>query len=217
MPFTRLVLIRHGETQLNRERRFIGLRDDILTDLGAIQAQQIADALVVFPVAAVYSSPLQRAFQTAQPIAARHGLNVQPLAAFQELDFGLWDGLTHEEVVAKGEPDATLVRSWSDDTSMVPPGGESIEAMFQRVCAATAALVQGHPNQTIVLVSHTGPLKALLCAALGSSMRSFFHIFLDPATISVVDWRDTGQLVRLVNSHAHLGWERARWLEQLPL
>jgi len=63
-----------------------------------------------------------------------------------------------------------------------------------------------------VLVSHVGPVKALLCRALGAPLTSMFHFFLDPATINVIDWRDEQPLVRLVNSHAHLGWDQARWL-----
>src|SRR5215470_3681728 len=83
-PATRLFLVRHGETRLNRERRYLGLRDDALTDRGFMQAQQLADALALFPVAANYSSPLKRAYHTALPIAARHGLEVQVLDSLRE-------------------------------------------------------------------------------------------------------------------------------------
>lgn len=72
MPSTRLFLLRHGETELNREGRYLGLRDESLTDQGVIQAQQLANALALVPVTAIYSSPLKRASQTALPIAAHH-------------------------------------------------------------------------------------------------------------------------------------------------
>src|SRR6266849_4331771 len=91
-------------------------------------------------------------------------------------------------------------------------GGESLEAMHLRVTALVKKLVQSHPDQTVVLVSHVGPIKALLCAALGAPVSAAFRIFLDPATISVVDWRQTMPVVRLLNSHSHLGWEQARWM-----
>ncbi len=102
--------------------------------------------------------------------------------------------------------------AWEHDTTVAPPGGESLDAMHRRVSAAVENLVQAHSDQTIVLVSHVGPIKVVLCAALAVPILSAFRIFLDPGTISVVDWRQTAPVVRLVNSHIHLGWEQARWM-----
>lgn len=212
MPTTRLLLIRHGETALNREMRYIGLRDDELTETGRFQARQLAAALAIFPIAAVYSSPLQRAYQTAQAIATHHDLEVLRNEALIESNFGLWEGLTAQEVKARGPEDAEILSAWQNDPTLAPPQGESLEAMSQRVLTAVATIVQEHQEQTIALVTHTGPLKALLCAALSTSMSTAFHIFLDPGTISVVDRQAARQVVRLVNSHAHLGWDQARWL-----
>ena len=212
MPTTRLFLVRHGETLLNRERRYIGLRDDALTDVGTVQAQQLADALAPFPLTAIYSSPLQRAYQTALPIAARHGLDIQLLDALCEGNFGLWEGLTREEVKSRSQHDAELQRTWVYDPTLAPPEGESLEAMQKRVVAAIPALLQMHPDQAILLVTHTGPAKVLLCTALGAPITSFTHLFLDPATISVVDWQEPFPIVHLMNSHAHLGWPQPRWI-----
>ena len=213
MPTTRLILVRHGETIANREYRYIGARDDPLTEHGQTQALQLAEALAVLPVAAVYSSPLQRAYNTALPIAARHELEVQTLDDLRESNFGTWEGLSHAEVVARSPEDAQQLHTWEQNASVAPPGGESFEAMQERVCAVVDRLAQAHPDQTIVLVSHVGPIKVLLCAALGAPFSSALRIFLDPATISVVDWRQAGYAtVRLVNSHAHLGWRQARWM-----
>jgi ribonuclease H / adenosylcobalamin/alpha-ribazole phosphatase len=212
LPVTRLLLIRHGETPLNREMRYIGLRDDGLTETGKLQARQLADALATFPIAAIYSSPLQRAYLTAQAIAERHDLEVLRNNALIESNFGQWEGLTAKEAKARGAKDAEILRAWQDDPTLAPPQGESLEAMSKRVLAAVTAIVQEHPGQTIVLVTHTGPLKAILCAALGVSMITAFRIFLDPATISVVDWQEPRPVIRLINSHTHLGWDQARWL-----
>ncbi len=212
MTTTRLILVRHGETQANREMRYIGHRNDPLTEQGYMQAQQLAEALASLPVTAIYSSPLERAYHTALPIAARHRLEVQIVEELCECDFGLWEGLTRAEAMARSSDDAAHMDAWLRDTALAPPNGESIEAMHERVRVATEQLVQVHVDQTIVLVSHVGPIKALLCAALGAPTSTIFHIFLDPATISVIDWRASFPTVRLMNSHAHLGWERARWM-----
>jgi probable phosphoglycerate mutase len=106
-----------------------------------------------------------------------------------------------------------LYRSWEHDPTVAPPDGESFAAMQQRVRAFVEHLAEVHAGQTLVLVSHVGPIKVLLAAALDTPLSASFRIFLDPATISVVDWRTDGHtLVRLVNSHAHLGWTQARWM-----
>ena len=214
MPTIRLYLVRHGETIANREYRYIGTRDDPLSVHGQTQVIQLAEALSVFSIAAVYSSPLQRTYNTAVPIAARHYLEVQRVDDLRECDFGTWEGLSRAEVLERSPEDSQRLREWEHNTSIAPPGGESFEALQQRVVTAVERLAQAHPDQAIVLVSHVGPIKVLLGAALGAPLSSAFRIFLDPATISVVDWRDaTYATIRLVNSHAHLGWQEARWMK----
>jgi len=213
LTITRIILVRHGETRANREYRYIGASDDALTEHGQAQAEQLAGALSMLPVAAVYSSPRQRAYQTAVPIAARFGLTVEVLDDLRESDFGTWEGLSRSEVVARSVQDAESLRAWERDTALAPPGGESLDAMHRRVTAAVENLVQAHPGQTVVLVSHVGPIKAVLCSALGVPVSAAFRIFLDPATISVVDCTQPPSVVRLLNSHSHLGWSSARWME----
>ena len=214
MPTTRLYLVRHGETLANREYRYIGTRDDALSTHGETQALQLAEALSGLPIAAVYSSPLQRAYHTAKLIAVRYSLEVQRVDDLRESDFGVWEGLSRAEVLERSPEDSQRLREWEQNTSVAPPGGESFEALQQRVVTVVERLAQAHPDQAIVLVSHVGPIKVLLSAALGAPVASAFRIFLDPATISVVDWRDAAHAtVRLVNSHAHLGWREARWMK----
>lgn len=214
MSITRLYLVRHGETLANREYRYIGTRDEPLSTHGEVQAHQLADALSALPIMAVYSSPLQRTYLTALPIAERHSLKVQRIDDLRECNFGQWEGLSRAEVLERSPEDRQRYLEWEHNTSIAPPGGESFETLQQRVVAAVDKLAQSHPDQAIVLVSHVGPIKVLLGAALDAPLASAFRIFLDPATISVVDWRDvTYATIRLVNSHAHLGWQEARWMK----
>lgn len=215
MSTTRLILVRHGETMANRGMRYIGSRDDALTEHGQGQAELLAGALATLPVGAVYSSPRQRAHQTALPIAASHQLDVRVLDDLRESDFGTWEGLSRVEVMTRSAQDAEHLLAWERDSFIAPPEGESLEAMYQRVNATITSLAEAHIGETLVLVSHVGPIKAVLCAALGLPVSAAFRIFLDPATISVVDWKQPHPVVRLVNSHGHLGWERARWMKEL--
>ena len=108
IPRTRLILVRHGETLANREFRYIGTRDYHLSEQGQLQAEQLAEALSVLPIAAVYSSPLQRAYRTAESIAARHALAVQVLDSLREGSFGSWEGMSRAEVLARS-PDRKSV------------------------------------------------------------------------------------------------------------
>src|SRR5579864_8808954 len=117
----------------------------------------------MLPIAAVYSSPRQRAYHTALPIAARHSLVVQVMDALCECDFGAWEGLTRAEVLAGSAREVERLHAWERDTAIAPPVGESLDAMHRRVSAAVENLAQAHPDQTIVLVSHVGPIKAVLC------------------------------------------------------
>ncbi|QBD81438.1 histidine phosphatase family protein [Ktedonosporobacter rubrisoli] len=213
MP-TRFILVRHGETLANREFRYIGLRDDALSEKGEVQASQLAEALAILPVAAVYSSPLQRAYQTALPIAARHKLAVQTIEELKEVSFGQWEGMSRQEVMVHSQDYARLLQVWEADPAAAPPEGESLEAARLRIEAVLARLANKHTEQTVVLVSHVGPIKLCLCLALGLPLLSTSRIFLDPATISVVDWQISSPVVRLVNSHAHLGWSQARWMHK---
>jgi probable phosphoglycerate mutase len=213
LPTTRLILVRHGETVANRSFRYIGVSDEPLSEHGLAQAQQLAEALSILPIKAVYTSPLLRAFRTALPIAERLGLAVRQLDALRECSFGAWEGLTRAEVMASGEEQARRLQAWERDAAIAPPGGESFADMRQRVSEAVEQLAREHAGQAIALVSHVGPIKVLLCTALGAPLSSAFRIFLDPATISVIDWRDSEHtVVRLVNSHAHMGWSSARWI-----
>ncbi len=118
MSTTRLILVRHGETRANREFRYIGARDDALTEHGQAQVEKLAEALSTLPVAAIYSSPLQRAYRTALPIAARHGLTVQVVDDLRESNFGAWEGLSRAEVLAR---DADHLLAWERDSSIALP------------------------------------------------------------------------------------------------
>jgi len=208
----RLVVVRHGQAEANVEQRYLGLRDDPLTDLGVAQAEALGLALSDMPLAAVYSSPLRRALETAEHVARAQGLPVIPEGRLLEMSFGGWEGLTRAELLASGEEAAAHLARWEEDPAAVaPPGGETLAELQSRVLDLLAELVVSGANRPLALVSHVGPVKALLCAVLGLPLAGSRRMFLDPATISVVDWGPR-PVLRLFNDHAHLGWGNARWM-----
>src|SRR5262247_436189 len=138
----RLFVVRHGETDWVRERRFAGSRDIPLTDAGRAQCAAVARALAPTAVSAVYASPLERARMSAEVIAKPHGLAVRIVPAFSEMCFGAWEGLTRDEVRAR-HPEA-----WEQYRSaphlFEPVGGETVPAVAARVGAGLAALQDAH-------------------------------------------------------------------------
>ncbi|MBO4209318.1 bifunctional RNase H/acid phosphatase [Micromonospora echinofusca] len=202
---TRLILVRHGATELTAQRRYSGRGDVPLAERGRAQARAAATRVAALAptVAAVVSSPLSRCTATAELIArALGGPPVRTDDDLIECDFGDWEGRTFADVRAEfpGEMDA-----WLASTTVAPPGGESFVEVTARIRRAREALLAGYPGETVVVVSHVSPLKILLRDALAAGDAFLHRLYLDPAGISVLDtWPDGGVAVRTVNDTAHL-------------
>ena len=160
---TTILLARHGETDWNRENRFQGHADPPLNKTGLAQAEGLASALANEPLAAVYSSPLRRALETARIAAEPHGLEPVPVDALREVDVGSWQGLTRTEIEGRfPEQFARWLdygQGWED--------GESYDEMGSRVIAALLELAAGHEGEQILAVSHGGPVRAAYALADG--------------------------------------------------
>ncbi|MCL5075779.1 MAG: histidine phosphatase family protein [Chloroflexi bacterium] len=200
---TRIILVRHGQTEWNRVERFRGRADVGLNQTGLIQAQAVARRLrAEGSLVAVYSSPLSRSLETARPIAEMFGLAVQHLAGLIDIDYGEWQGLTPEEVAAKY---AALYHCWQEKPHLAQiPGGENLGQVRQRVVAALNEAIARHPGQTIVLVSHKVICKVLLCAVLGLDDSHFWRIEQDNGAINIIEYQDGVFTIRLVNDTCHL-------------
>lgn len=204
--YTRFVLLRHGEAEGNRELRYLGATDAPLTTLGREQASQLAQAAVPLKPSAIYSSPLARAHDTARALAAATGLEVTDEPALREMDFGAWEGLTQAEVRAH---DPRELAAWEAGADIAPPAGESLEAVRLRVTACADRLAAQHSGDVVALVSHGGPIKALVCAALGLPVAGARRMWLDPASMCIVEWQAAGQsagfgMLRVFNAVGHL-------------
>lgn len=210
-PRLRLYLVRHGQVAGNREYRYTGDRDEGLTALGERQVADLARLFSEIEVRRVISSPSRRTVETAIPIAAAAAVEVERDRRLREQSYGSWEGLTRREVCALGEEHRDHLERFHQDPSVAPPGGEATNAVGERCLELVHDLVAGGERGPVALVSHVGPIKAILSAALELSIRHGRRLFLDPATVSVVDWGDP-PLIRLFNAHSHLGWQNARWL-----
>jgi ribonuclease H / adenosylcobalamin/alpha-ribazole phosphatase len=215
-PGTRLILVRHGATELSAQRRYSGRGDVPLTAQGLAQAEAAGRRVATLAatgggdaVAAVVSSPLVRCTATAAAItdALRGVAGEVPLIRDGDLiecDFGQWEGHTGDEVRARwpGEFDA-----WQRSTAVAPPAGESFAQVAQRVRRVVDSLREAYPASTVVVVSHVSPLKLILRDALAAGDGLLRRLFLDAGGISVVDLYPGGSVaVRAVNDTSHLLW-----------
>lgn len=144
---TTVILVRHGETDWNRDDRWQGWADPPLNELGRQQAAELAERLRHVPFDAVYTSDLERAHQTAEIVAAPHGVPVVADAGLREIDVGSWSGLTKAEIEERFGGERV--------------DGETRDQHRARVRAAAARLLAAHPNERILLVTHGGTMRAL--------------------------------------------------------
>jgi probable phosphoglycerate mutase len=205
-PATRLLLVRHGETELTAQGRYSGRGDALLSERGAAQAVATAERVAALvegaTVDAVVTSPLLRCRATADAIAGRLAKPVRLEPDVVECDFGEWEGLTFVEVRERWPE---LLDGWLASPAVAPPGGESFVAVGERCRAAVERLRDEYAGTTVVVVSHVTPIKLILRDALAAGDEFLHRLFLDPAGISIVDsWSDGGISVRTVNDTAHL-------------
>ena len=200
---TRMLLLRHGQTEMSAQRRYSGRGNPALTDTGRLQALAAARYLGERGgIAAVISSPLQRAYDTAAAAAQALSLDVTVDDGLIETDFGTWDGLTFSEAA---ERDPELHRRWLSDTTTAPPDGESFDDVLDRVLAARERIIAEHQGSTVLVVSHVTPIKMLLRLALDAGPGIQYRLQLDLASLSIAEFYSDGAAsVRLVNQTSYL-------------
>jgi alpha-ribazole phosphatase len=195
---TRLLLVRHAEPDESMRGRCYGRLDVELSPAGRRHAVVIGEALRGQDVAAVYSSPLRRAFDTARPVAAPHGLDPIARDGLHELDFGELEGMRYDEIAAEH---ADLYRSWMEDPSSVRfPGGEALADLRARALAEVAEIRARHHAQTAAVVAHGGVVRVVLADALELPDRAFFRLDQPYGALSVVDWIEGVPVIRVAGA-----------------
>jgi probable phosphoglycerate mutase len=202
---TELIMIRHGVTAWNKERRFQGQIDIPLDDEGLRQAQLLGQSMAGATLAAVYASDLTRARQTAEPLASAIGLPVVAEPGLRERHYGAFEGRTWDELQREHAADFARWRAREPDFSL-PGGGETLLALHDRVEATMRALAARHPGSSVVAVTHGGVLDCAYRIATGLGMReprqhdllnaSINRIIFDGERFSLVGWADVAHLRR---------------------
>lgn len=201
---TKVVFIRHGQTEWNIAGRFQGQSDIALTEEGKQQAQLLAKNFPVEHIDAIYSSDLQRAMFTAQAVADKFQLPVHPEKAFRELSFGDYEGLTYKEIAAR---DAKCLECfWTRPDLLHFPHGETFAQVQQRAITRLKEILAENDGKTIVIAAHGAVLRTILATAMHIDLRYAWHLRQFNTAVSIVNYDDNGEAwVELINSTAHLG------------
>jgi broad specificity phosphatase PhoE/ribonuclease HI len=200
---TRMLLLRHGQTELSVQRRYSGRGNPALTDRGRRQTEAAAEYIARRGgVAAVITSPLQRAYDTAAAAAKALKLDVIVEDGLIETDFGAWEGLTFAEAAAR---DPELHPNWLRDARVSPPDGESFASVQRRVRRVVDRIIAEYGGKTVLVVSHVTPIKTVLQLALDAGPSVLYRLHLDLASLSIAEFYPDGRAsVRLVNQTAYL-------------
>ncbi len=198
---TTLYLVRHGQTSWNREEVFRGRADIPLNEAGRKEALLTGKYLRRVKTDSIYSSPLCRAVETAEAIARYQDREVQISEGLIDIDFGRWQGISHEEVRKRyGE----LYRQWKHSPHLVRfPGGESLEDVRERALRMIDDIVPDHGDETLVMVSHRVVNKTMLCGLLGLDNSHFWQIGQDTGCINLLEFGE-GFTLRRLNDTCHL-------------
>ena len=200
---SRLLLVRHGDTESNSRERYWGRTDVKLSAAGLCQAEKLRDRLATQKIDAVYASDLQRASTAAEIIASRHQLDVITCAEIRETNFGRVEGLTADEVNHL-YPD--LAKSWAKWSLQLEfPDGENVGEVIKRVGSFVDRLKKHTVEETIFILAHSAPLRLIICQLLGIGMKHWRQFYLDLASLSIVETYPEIAIIRRLNDISHLG------------
>ena len=201
----KFLLIRHGETFSNAEKRYAGHHDVGLTEKGIWQAEQLAERLAEFPIKAIYSSDLERAVHTATIVNKKHQLNLRIDPLLREINFGEWEGLCFEEIIHNHENHSY----WMCEPHLPLPGGESMSDFKKRVLSGLEKIIAEHVHgeecETVAIVCHGGVTRIIIGNALNIPLDKLWFIKQDSTTLNIINYyKEDIYFVETINDTNHL-------------
>ena len=198
----RLILARHGESLLNVENRYQGRIETTLSEKGQAQARQLAEGCRNLGATALYASPAKRAQQTAEPVSAATRLPVLVHEGLREANMGELEGMRHRDAAAKWPELDELMRR--DMGKVTFPGGESVRDMQERAWRSMFELAERHGDATVLAVSHSYTIRALVCRVLDLPLSRFESYDLDTVSLTTVNVGPRGARLVALNDTCHL-------------
>ena len=204
---TKLLLIRHGESYSNVQKKYSGFQDVDLTKKGMQQAERLAYRLKKTPVDAVYCSDLKRAIHTADIVFGNRNVDMLTSSNLREMNFGIWEGMTFEEIKIKEGAKFTSWLENPDERSIIPQG-ESLAMLNERVMTEVNRILQEHKNgekdETIAIVCHGGAIRIILCNVLNLELKNLWYIKQKSTALNIIDYYDNRGFISLLNDTSHL-------------
>ena len=199
---TELILVRHGETSWNKESKFQGNKNIKLNQVGINQAKKLAERLSTIDLDVIYSSNLDRAKKTAEIVDKKHKLGVIVKPELQEIDFGVWEGLTFEQIEDKYQDEFD---SWkSNPVKHKPDGGENLIDVKNRVFNVINTILENHQDKTILVVAHGGVNRVLISSFLEMPLNKCWRLNQINTAVNVLSINDSEVVLELFNSAYHL-------------
>ncbi|HHT51451.1 MAG TPA: histidine phosphatase family protein [Eubacteriaceae bacterium] len=199
---TRLFIIRHGETLWNREKRAQGIQNIALTENGKLQGKYLAERLAKEKIDYIYSSDLSRAYKTAKIIGDNINKPVLILPELREMDFGLWEGLTIDDIKLKFRDH---YNSWENSPHTVQiPQAETLIQVQERAMKSIMNIINKHKNKNIVLVSHGVTIKTIILGLLDIDLSNYRKIRQDNTAVNIIDYREDHWVLTQLNDTCHL-------------
>lgn len=198
-----LYLLRHGQTEYSRSNAFCGATDSQLTPEGREMALAFASAYSCSPWTAVFSSPMRRTVDTAEPLCTALGIKPQLRDGLKEINYGLWEGKTPEVISREYHDDYLL---WSADPAWyAPTGGETAVAIAGRAMRVIEEIQQLYSSGNILFVTHKATIRIILCSLLGIDVGRFRHRWACPVgSVSTVEFTSDGPLLQTLADRTHL-------------
>lgn len=199
---TKLILIRHGQTEWNLAGRYQGQSNVALSPDGIQQAQQLARNFPIDRLDAVYTSDLKRAAVTAAQLAERFQCPLHPETALREMDFGDWEGLTYEQIAARWPEE--VQNFFGHPEKLQAPHGETFARLQQRAMKEINEIVARETGKTIAVVAHGAINRTILTAVLHMSLHDLWTLRQDNTAVNILRFEDGYTMLELMNSTAHL-------------
>jgi 2,3-bisphosphoglycerate-dependent phosphoglycerate mutase/probable phosphoglycerate mutase len=209
MRRTSIWLVRHGQTELNRQRRYQGGSDSSLTDYGQQQVNALAQRLRRLPFEVALVSPTGRTRETARVLlAGRSSVTAIEAPSWAETNHGQWEGLTYREVMQRFPAEARA--RFAGGANGKPTGGESLAEVAARVGAAWNNLLHTYPGGRVLVVTHAAPIQLVLCAALGMPVTAYWRWRIDLGSVTCLDVYPSGAIIRMVNEVPRIVMQKER-------
>lgn len=199
---SRLLLVRHGVTESNTQRRFSGHSDADLNTEGYRQAEKLGNRLAEVKIDVAFSSDLKRALTTAEIICAKHEINIMSGPDLREFNYGIAEGMTYQEIAERYPELGESISRYNYELAF--PDGESFEELYSRADSFIKRVNNHSEDHTVLIVSHGGMLRTLLCKLLTLEHKHWSKFRIDNASLTIIETYPNRNILNLFNDISHL-------------